>query len=235
VREGAARGEARDPDSRRRSSGVAGDHARPAGDPADWWWVLLEGRIELLRRGGHEEAILGAMDRPGVWAGGFRAWDGDSGYLATARAASSGRIFRLPTETLGDYARRWFPFGVHLTEGFFQTVRRMDSLTRQRESLIALGRLSAGLAHEINNPASATARAVDALQETGETLLESLVQLAERSLTAERFVAIDTLRREIDPSTADTAPIAAADREDAITACRRSRPTPVSSTRCGRT
>jgi signal transduction histidine kinase len=157
------------------------------------------------------------MDRPGVWAGGFRAWDDESGYLATARAASSGRIFRLPAATLGDYTRRWFPFGVHLIEGFFQTVRRMDTLSRQRESLIALGRLAAGLAHEINNPASATARSVDALQETCDTLLESLVQLAERSLTAEQFVAIDSLRREIDPSAAGTGSIAVADREDALT------------------
>jgi signal transduction histidine kinase len=187
------------------------------GDPADCWWVLLEGRVDLLRRSGHEEAVLGAMDRPGVWAGGFRAWDDESGYLATARAASPGRIFRLPAATLGDYTRRWFPFGVHLIEGFFQTVRRMDTLSRQRESLIALGRLAAGLAHEINNPASATARSVDALQETCDTLLESLVQLAERSLTAEQFVAIDSLRREIDPSAAGTGSIAVADREDALT------------------
>src|SRR5262245_5464298 len=56
------------------------------GDPADHWWVLLEGRVELLRRAGQDEAVLGAMDRPGVWAGGFRAWDDSSSYLATARA-----------------------------------------------------------------------------------------------------------------------------------------------------
>src|SRR6185503_6946353 len=90
------------------------------------------------------------------------------------------------------------PFGVHLIEGFFQTVRRMDTMSRQRESLIALGELAARLAHEINNPASATARAVDALQETCDTLLSSLVGLAEQTLTAEKFVALDALRREVD-------------------------------------
>jgi signal transduction histidine kinase len=188
------------------------------GDPASFWWVLIDGKVDLVRQAGREEpVVMMTMERPGVWAGGFQAWDNSVGYLATARGATTGKMFRVPSEELGAIAREWFPFGVHLIEGFFQTVRRMDSLSRQREALIALGGLAAGLAHEINNPASATARAVDALQETCDQLLGSLVHLAERSLTAERFVAIDALRREIDPATADNTPIALADREDTLT------------------
>src|SRR6266545_2334066 len=93
------------------------------GAPADFWWVLLDGRVDLLRRTGREEAVLRAMERPGVWAGGFQAWDDSSSYLATARGASSGRMLRVPSAALGELARGWFPFGVHLIEGFFQTVR----------------------------------------------------------------------------------------------------------------
>ncbi len=187
------------------------------GDPADAWWVLIEGRVELVRRAGREEAVvMMTMDRPGVWAGGFRAWNQESSYLATARGASAGRMLRVSSPTLGELAHKWFPFGVHLIEGFFQTVRSMDSLSRQREALIALGQLAAGFAHEINNPASATARAVDALHGACDAMLTSLVQLAARSLRADQFVAIDALRREIDTTAASTDTLAVADREEAL-------------------
>jgi signal transduction histidine kinase len=186
--------------------------------PAESWWVLVEGRVDLVRQAGREEpVVLLTADRPGVWAGGFRAWDANSGYLATARGASAGRMLRVPSAALGELARSWFPFAVHLIEGFFQTVRSMDSLSRQREALIALGRLAAGLAHEINNPASATARAVDELQDACDTLLSSLVQLTRHSLPADRLLAVDSLRHELDASTTVVDPLAVADREDALT------------------
>jgi signal transduction histidine kinase len=84
------------------------------------------------------------------------------------------------------------------------------------ERLRALGTLTAGLAHELNNPASAATRAVDTLQETCDTLLTSMMDLAEGSLSAEQFVALDALRREIDSSSASVEPLAVADREDAL-------------------
>ena len=61
--------------------------------PSELWWVLLGGRIELLRRSGHEVSVIAAMDQPGLWAGGFMAWTDSVGYLATA-ATDPGRILR---------------------------------------------------------------------------------------------------------------------------------------------
>jgi signal transduction histidine kinase len=194
----------------------SGDVLFREGEAADFWWVLLQGRVELLRRTRWEESVAGVMDRPGVWAGGFRAWSDQAGYLATGRGASPGVILRVPAQALGERARAWFPFGVHLIEGFFQTVRNLEALSRQREALAALGTLAAGLAHEINNPASAAARAAGTLQGTCDVLLSSPVRLAERSLPADQFIALDTLRREIGVTAADVSPLAVADREEAL-------------------
>ena len=105
-------------------------------EPAEAWWVLLDGRVDLVRQAGREEAVvMMTMDRPGMWAGGFQAWDPSSGYLATGRGAVAGRLLRVPSSALGELARAWFPFGVFLIEGFFQTVRSMDTMSRQREAL----------------------------------------------------------------------------------------------------
>ena len=194
-----------------------GDVLFREGEAADFWWVLLAGRVELLRRTRWEESVVGVMDRPGVWAGGFRAWSDQAGYLATGRGADAGVMLRIPSAALGERATAWFPFGVHLVKGFFQTVRNMEALSRQQEALAALGTLAAGLTHEINNPASAAVRATDALQDTCDVLLSSLVRLAEGSLSPGQFIAIDALRRELAPGTDSPGPLALADREEALT------------------
>ena len=68
------------------------------GDRADSWWVLIDGRVELVRRAGREEAVvMMTMERPGVWAGGFRAWNDESSYLATGGARARARMFRVPS------------------------------------------------------------------------------------------------------------------------------------------
>ena len=194
----------------------AGDVPFREGTPADTWWVLLEGSLSLRRRVGHQETELGVMSNAGQWAGGFQAWDAHGVYMATARGVLPGRLLKVPAEALGEVAREWFPFGVHLIAGLVNTVRSIEAKARQRESLVALGTLAAGLAHEINNPASAATRAVDALGRATEALSASLRRLGESATTPEQFVALDTLRRTVSDEGAELDAVAAADREEEL-------------------
>jgi signal transduction histidine kinase len=186
------------------------------GEYADFWWVLVEGAADLIRRVGREDTVVARMDVPGRWAGGFRAWDEHGVYLATARGVRPGRVLRVPTEVLRDRANAWFPFASHLIAGLYRTARSIESTARQRESLVTLGKLSAGLAHEINNPASAATRAVGGLEAACQGLLSALSRLAGNDITAEQFAALDALRREIEPQAVDPDPLERADREQAL-------------------
>ena len=191
------------------------------GEPADYLWILLEGSIGLYRLAISETSHLMTMTTPGQWAGGLRAW-GDasaaSGYRASGAGASAGRVFRVPSEDLGRLVEQWFPFGKHMINGVYQTIRNIDAMARQRESLVALGTLAAGLAHEINNPAAAALRAVEGLRDTCDAMMSSLQQLAERSISAEQYVELDRLRRELAERTVadDDGALARMDREEAV-------------------
>ena len=187
------------------------------GEHADFWWVLVEGAIDLVRRVGREETVVGRLDVPGRWAGGFRAWDEHGVYLATGRGSARGRVLRVPSEVLRERTSAWFPLGGHLIRGLYGTARSIESTARQRESLVTLGRLSAGLAHEINNPSAAATRAVDALEIACQTLLSSLARLARDEISAQQFTALDTLRREIEPQAeAVHDPLVVAEREEVL-------------------
>ena len=186
------------------------------GEHADFWWVLVDGAIDLLRHVGREDTVVARMDVPGRWAGGFRAWDEHGVYLATARGAAPGRVLRVPAEVLRERSNAWFPFGGHLIQGLYHTARSIESTVRQRESLVTLGTLASGLAHELNNPASAAGRAVDALEAACGTLLVSLNRLARGGLSAEQFSALDALRCELQPQAADPDPLVRADRQQAL-------------------
>ena len=125
----------------------------------------------------------------------------------------------VPAEVLRDRLNAWFPLGRHLVAGLYQTARSIESTARQRASLITLGKLAAGLAHEINNPAAAATRAVDDLEGAARRCSPSGGSPTTRSRRGSsprstRCASSSSPARRRDP-------LAMADREEALAlACR---------------
>jgi signal transduction histidine kinase len=186
------------------------------GDRADHWWVVVDGTLDLSRHVGREDVVVGRMDVPGRWAGGFRAWDEHGVYLATARGVTPGRLLRVPAERLHELANDWFPFAAHLVAGLYGTARSIEATARQRSGLVTLGTLAAGLAHEINNPAAAAARSAAELERACDGLLDALRQMASNGVSTAQFAEVDALRRELQAPTTLPDPLETADREDEL-------------------
>ena len=186
------------------------------GEHADHWWVVVDGALELVRHIGREDVVVGRMDRPGRWAGGFRAWDEHGVYLATARGVEAGRLLRVPADDLQGLMQAWLPMAGHLIAGLYGTARSIEATARQRGALVTLGTLAAGLAHEINNPAAAASRAADELTSVSGLLLSSLGTMAAAGMTPEQFSSLDRLRQQIEPPTTLQDPLDVADREEEL-------------------
>src|SRR5258708_10092231 len=113
----------------------------------------------------------------------------------------------------------WFPMAVHLLEGLMFGTKNMQEAIGQRERLLALGSLSAGLAHELNNPAAAAVRAAGSLRERVAGMRGKLAAISVRGYDG-RFIAnLVRLQEEAVERAAKArslSPIEVADAEDAL-------------------
>jgi signal transduction histidine kinase len=138
------------------------------GEPAKWFYVLLEGSVALFRLVGTDDVEINRTDDRGVYAGAFQAYLGDrirQVYNNSLRANVRSRFFVLGAESFAQLMREWFPMALHLLEGLFFGTQSTQQALQQRERLLALGSLSAGLTHELNNPAAAAVRATSSLRD----------------------------------------------------------------------
>jgi signal transduction histidine kinase len=171
------------------------------GDPAESFFVLLSGTLALSRRVQGDDVETTRTDQRGVYMGATQAYlsDGDAGraYAASMRAVSDCEFFVLPAAAFGTMIREWFPMAIHLLEGLFFGMRNTQAVIGERQRLSALGSLTAGLMHELNNPATATVRATSALRERVAGMRHKLGMLADGRIDPAQLQALTKLQESV--------------------------------------
>ncbi|MBN1092953.1 cyclic nucleotide-binding domain-containing protein [Blastococcus sp. TML/M2B] len=177
----------------------AGTDVSVEGEPAECFFVLLEGTMTMVRVVGGSEVETVRTAHRGVYSGAVQFYFGDrleQRYPATVRAVTGCRFLALPAGPFAEVFRRWYPMAVHLLEGLFIGQRNSAELVGQRERLLAMGKLTAGLTHELNNPAAAAARATDALRERFAGMRHKLAMLAGGAFDGAMLRALTGLQEE---------------------------------------
>ncbi|MDQ1013830.1 ATP-binding protein [Streptomyces afghaniensis] len=193
------------------------------GDPATCFYVLLEGTVVLYRRVGGDDVEVTRTSQRGVYAGSMQAYLGDrvpQVYNNSMRVTEPTRFFVLPADTFAGIMQDWFPMAVHLLEGLFFGSKNTQRAIGQRERLLALGSLSAGLTHELNNPAAAAVRATATLRERVGKMRHKLAVIAQGSYSPEvmaNLIDIQERTAERVAKAPTLSPLEASDREDALT------------------
>jgi signal transduction histidine kinase len=192
------------------------------GDPATCFYVLLDGTLVMSRQVGVDDVEVNRTDERGVYAGAFMAYLGDripQTYNSSMRVTTRSRFFVLDGEKFALLMHEWFPMAAHLLEGLFFGQQNTQQVVGQRERLLALGSLTAGLTHELNNPAAAAIRAASSLRERLATLRHNLGLIAAGPTDQTTLEALTRLQAdavEHVSSAVPLSPLDASDREDEV-------------------
>jgi signal transduction histidine kinase len=192
------------------------------GDDASCFYVLLEGTIVMSRQVGGDDIELNRTSDRGVYIGAWNAYLGDlvqQTYDTSVRVAAPSVFFQLDAAVLREIMRDWFPMAQHLMSGLFQSFTNRQRTTSQHERLLALGSLSAGLTHELNNPAAAAVRATATLQQRVSKMREKLSALADGRLDEAALQTLIKFQDEAAERVANAPQLTAlqsSDREDEI-------------------
>jgi signal transduction histidine kinase len=192
------------------------------GDPATCFYVLIEGELVLSRQVQGDEVDINTTSHKGVYAGAWQSYLGDRApqtYTASLRVTEPSRFFVMPADDFATFMKNWFPMALHMLEGLFFGMQRTNSEVGQRERLLALGSLSAGLTHELNNPAAAAVRATASLRERIAGMRHKLGLLATGKIDGARLQHLVALQEEAVERVAKApklGPLEASDAEDEL-------------------
>src|SRR5215470_378809 len=198
----------------------AGEVYARQGDPPEAMFVLLEGEFQWRGEFGGETVVIAGKVGDVTGALPFSRM---KQFMVTGRVLTDARILRFPASLFPDLIQKMPELAKRLVGVMADRIRELTRLEQQRDRLASLGKLSAGLAHELNNPASAAKRAASQLRDTLKRIKDASHELGRRELTAlqkseiEKLESSFTQRDEVPPDA-----LTVSDLEDQIDSLLRS-------------
>ena len=193
------------------------------GEPATCFYVLIEGELAMSKLSGGQDIETNRTSQRGVYCGAWRAFTGgkQKSYDASVHVTKPSRFFVMDAPVFAKFMKDQFPMAVHLLDGIAVGTDRTRRIIDNREKLLALGRLSAGLTHQLNNPAAAIARAADELRVRIARMRGKLAMLADGSVSPETMNALVRLQEAVAEQVAKSASehltaLESSDREEAL-------------------
>jgi len=168
----------------------AGDTYFREGDPADAMFVILEGQLQARGELGGETVAISI--KPGNVTG-VLPYSRMKQFTVGVRAVTDARVLRFPASLFPDLIQKMPELTQRLVGLMSDRIREITRLEQQRDRLASLGKLSAGLAHELNNPASAAKRATSQLRDVLKRIRDASHELGRRDLTAAQKSEIEKL------------------------------------------
>jgi signal transduction histidine kinase len=172
----------------------AGDAYVRQGDPADAMFVILDGQLEARGEFAGEAFVIST--KPGDVTG-LLPFSRMKQFMVTGRALTEGRLLRFPAALFPDLVQKMPELTQRLVGLMSDRIREATRIEQQRDRLAALGKLSAGLAHELNNPASAAKRATSQLRDILKKIKNASHELGRRDLTAAQKSEIEKLEASL--------------------------------------
>ena len=193
-----------------------GDTFINEGDASDFFHVMLEGELRVTKFFDNQEIFLGVLE-PGEFFGEIQILL-DISHVVRIRAISDGRIFNLPRAGFWDLLRTAPQVAREIMRTLATRLRNMEGYTQEREKLAQLGAMAAGLAHELNNPATAARKAAQNLRENVEEVQDLACEL-NQTLTAEQWQQLVAAAKEAlhcSDTQSKFNPLEQCDREEAV-------------------
>jgi signal transduction histidine kinase len=197
-----------------------GDTYLRQGDPADAMFVILDGHLQV--RGELNGEIIAFELEPGDLTG-VLPFSRMKQFKVGGRAVTDSHALRFPASLFPELVQKMPVLTQRLVGLMSDRIRETTRMEQQRDRLVSLGKLSAGLAHELNNPASAAQRATSQLRHMLTKIRNASQELGRRDLTPEQKSEIEKLEASFTQTDiVPPDPLTISDLEDQIDSLLRS-------------